>query len=247
MSISKQTNPDKALEGFTDAWSCGGRPLAIEQIKSLDQTWDLIVIGGGITGAGVYAEAASRGLKVLLLEQQDFAWGTSSRSSKMVHGGLRYLGGGQFGLANDSVKERQALMEELPGLVDFLPFLMAHYRGVFPGPWIFNKLLTIYDWMAGKRNRKLIKNGIQDYWIPGIRTEGLQGASHFADAVTDDARLVMRVLHQGNGFGGVALNYLKATDMSRDASGVVNLAVEDQLDGNELSLKANAVANATGA
>ena len=231
----------------TRAWTPGWRKSQIERLSREKFEWDLIVVGGGITGAGVYREAACRGLKVLLIEQQDFAWGTSSRSSKMVHGGLRYLGSGQFGLANDSVKERQQLLDQLPGLVEPLPFLMGHYKGGFPGPWIFDKLLAIYDWMAGRRFRKFIKRGVSDYWVPGIREAKLKGVTRFADAVTDDARLVMRVLQDGNEHGGQALNYLKALETLTLNGRVCGLKVEDQIDGEAFELKAKSVINATGA
>lgn len=238
-----------ANQSYSNAklWSPEWRKDALDKLKSDDATWDLIVVGGGITGAGVYREAVQRGLKVLLIEQKDFAWGTSSRSSKMVHGGLRYLGSGQFGLANDSVKERQSLMNELPGLVNPLPFLMGHYKGVFPGPWIFDKLLAIYDWMAGKRYRQFRKKGIQDYWAPGLKQKGLQGATQFADAVTDDARLVLRVLNEANKQGGVAINYVKALDTVRDSGRVTGLCLRDEVSGEEFKVKARVIVNATGA
>ena len=229
------------------AWRPGWRDSLITSLSRDKFEWDLIVVGGGITGAGVYREAAYRGLKVLLLDQQDFAWGTSSRSSKMVHGGLRYLGSGQFGLANDSVKERQHLLDQLPGLVDPLPFMMGHYKGGFPGPWIFDKLLAIYDWMAGRRYRKFIEKGVSDFWVPGIRSEQLKGVTRFADAVTDDSRLVMRVLQDGNAQGGTAINYLKATKTLSINGKVSGLEVEDQLSGKTFELQARAVANASGA
>ena len=222
------------------------RKAQLDRLKNGMDTWDLIVVGGGITGAGIFREAAYAGLKVLLIEQNDFAWGTSSRSSKMVHGGLRYLGSGDFALARDSVKERQHLLQELPGLVEPLPFMLAHYRGSFPGPRIFQILLSIYDWMAGQRYRQFFKRGIQDFWLPGIKTKGLSGVSRFADAVTDDARLVMRVLQDGCQDHGVALNYLKALEVLVEDGRVAGLQVKDQLGEAQFSLKAKAVINATG-
>jgi len=213
------------------AWSPEGRTQALDQLKNGTTQWDMIVVGGGITGAGIYREAARLGLSVLLLEQRDFAWGTSSRSSKMVHGGLRYLGSGQLSLANDSVKERQKLMNELPGLVNPLPFVMGHYKGIFPGPWIFNKLL-----------------GIRDFLVPGMNTHDLKGATQFSDAVTDDARLVMRVLHDGNTDGGTAVNYVKAIDTLKTSGTdkVIGLKVEDQISGEQFEATAKVVINATG-
>lgn len=235
------------------AWCSGGREQTLDQLKSGVAQWDMIVVGGGITGAGIYREAVRLGLKVLLIEQQDFAWGTSSRSSKMVHGGLRYLGSGQLRLANDSVKERQKLMQELPGLVNPLPFVMGHYKGVFPGPWIFNKLLAIYDFMAGQRYRQYFTKGVRDFLVPGMNLQKLKGATQFSDAVTDDARLVMRVLHEGNNDGGTAVNYLKAIDTIKKTSSengsakVRGLNVEDQLSGERFEVNARVVINATGA
>lgn len=227
------------------------RAAQLELLTQDPQEWDLIVVGGGITGAGIFREAAHIGLKVLLIEQKDFAWGTSSRSSKMVHGGLRYLGSGQFGLANDSVKERQNLMTELPGLVDPLPFMMGHYKGVFPGPWIFNKLLAIYDFMAGKRYRHFFRKGIRDYLVPGINTAYLKGVTQFSDAVTDDARLVMRVIQAGQTDKGLAINYLKAVEVLKgtenDQQKVTGLILKDADTKVTIQVRAKAVINATGA
>jgi len=171
----------------------------------------------------------------------------------MVPGGLRYLGKGQFGLAKDSVTERQNLMTQLKGLVDPLPFLMGHYKGGFPGPWIFDKLLAIYDMFAGKRYRRFVDTHVQDFLAPGVRAKGLLGMTRFMDAVTDDARLVMRVLQAGNASGGIALNYLKATGLMRSGSEfegsqrVVGVYVQDQESGDEIPVKADAVINACGA
>jgi glycerol-3-phosphate dehydrogenase len=223
------------------------RSTQLERLSSQTDQWDLIVVGGGITGAGIFREAAHLGLKVLLVEQKDFAWGTSSRSSKMVHGGLRYLGSGQFGLANDSVKERQNLMNELPGLVDPLPFMMGHYKGVFPGPWIFNKLLAIYDFMAGKRYRRFFTKGIRDYLVPGMSAFKLKGATQFADAVTDDARLVMRVIQAGQKDQGLAINYLKAVQVVKDEEKVQGLVLLDSETNEKIKVHAKVVINATGA
>lgn len=230
-------------------WSPGWREQQINKLRlqPSEKQWDLIVIGGGITGAGVFREATRRGLKVLLIEQKDFAWGTSSRSSKMVHGGLRYLGSGQFGLTLDSVKERQRLLEEAPGLVDPLNFLMGHYKGGFPGPFIFNILLTVYDWMAGKRNHKFVKRSVKDFFAPGMKSDKLKGATQFADAVTDDARLVLRVLHEAKNEGGLALNYLSAQDTVRANGRVTGVCVKDELSGASFEVYADAVINASGA
>lgn len=235
-------------------WQPGGREQAISSLQhqalnlmAENAEWDLVVIGGGITGAGIFREATRRKLKVLLVEQKDFAWGTSSKSSKMVHGGLRYLGSGQFGLTRDSVHERQRLMTEVPGLVDPLNFLMGHYKFKFPGPRIFNLLLTIYDWMAGKRNHRYVKGDGYSLLAPGLKKQALSGVTQFGDAVTDDARLVMRVLNEGRQEGGVAINYLSAKKIERQEGKLTGVQLCDQETGSVFTVNCKAVVNATGA
>jgi glycerol-3-phosphate dehydrogenase len=251
-------NLDESPDEKAPYWSAEWRAKSIEQLvtdanASESEQFDIVVVGGGITGAGIYREATARGLKVLLVEQKDFAWGTSSRSSKMVHGGLRYLGSGQLGLARDSVRERQSLMSQLKGLVDPLPFLMGHYKGVFPGPWVFNKLLAVYDFLAGKRYREFLKTGLQDFWAPGIKRDKLMGLTRFGDAVTDDSRLVMRVLQDGNERGGIALNYVRATgpimagsEFSQSCR-VMGINLCDELSGASFQVNSRVIVNATGA
>lgn len=235
-----------ALERPALGWRAGTRALALEALRQIPD-WDLVVIGGGITGAGILREARRRGLRVLLVEQRDFAWGTSSRSSKMVHGGLRYLGSGQYRLTRDSVHERERLLREAPGLVDPLPFLMPHYRGQFPGPRVFGGLLSVYDHIAGRRDHAFVKTQDISYWLQGLRQDGLLGATRFADAVTDDARLVLRVLHTAIGEGALALNNLEATQVLRDERGVCGVQVKDAETGQIYTLQTRAVINATGA
>jgi glycerol-3-phosphate dehydrogenase len=108
-----------------------------DKLARLAEPWDMLIIGGGIAGAGILLEAARRGLRAVLVEQRDFAWGTSSRSSKLVHGGLRYLAQGQLKLTRESVHERQALLREAPGLVEPQSFVFADYQGRKPGRWLF--------------------------------------------------------------------------------------------------------------
>ena len=158
-----------------EPWNATWRTRALPELAARD--WDLLVIGGGICGAGILREAARRGWRCLLLEQRDFAWGTSSRSSKMVHGGLRYVAKGQLGLTRDSVRERQRLLGEAPGLVEPLSFVMPHYRGGFPGPKVFGGLLSLYDALAGKRNHLFYPLQQLRYLAPGIREDGLLGGT----------------------------------------------------------------------
>lgn len=188
---------------------------------SQDKLWDMLIIGGGITGAGIAREAVRRGLSVLLIEQKDFAWGTSSRSSKMVHGGLRYIASGDVKTTLNSVRERERMLNEASGLVNEMHYIMPHYKGKFPPPWIFNNLLRVYDKLAGKRYFKYYKKDAFLNLNRGIKQDKFLGASQFSDAVTDDSRLVMRVLDEAVHEGACAINYLKATSLITDEQGLV--------------------------
>ena len=166
-------------------------------LETLAQTrWDLIVIGGGVTGAGVALEAARRANNVLLLEQKDFAWGASSRSSKMVHGGLRYLAEGRFGLTRDALRERERMARELPDLVIRQPYAFVVRAGEFPGRWPMKAALWLYDFLAGIRDHRWLGRERLLERIPGLAPGGLRGAMIYTDALTDDARLVLRILHE---------------------------------------------------
>jgi len=227
------------------AWNAAWREQALPQLAARE--WDLIVIGGGISGAGILREAARRGWKCLLIEQRDFAWGTSSRSSKMVHGGLRYIAKGQLGLTRASVQERQRLLAEAPGLVEPLSFLLAHYRGGFPGPRLFGALLALYDALAGKRNHLYYPLQQLRYLAPGLKEDGLLGGTRFFDAVTDDARLVLRVLNEARAEGGEAVNGLEVLELRRANGRVVGLIAEDRESGQRFNFNSRVLAQATGA
>ncbi|MFZ2297890.1 MAG: FAD-dependent oxidoreductase, partial [Aquabacterium sp.] len=131
----------------------GQRP-SLASLSDPLTVWDVIVVGGGITGAGILLEAARRGWKALLLEQRDFAWGTSSRSSKMVHGGLRYIAQGDIRLTRHSLQERERLLNELPELVVRMPYLFPVRAGRFPGRWPLTLILKVYDTLAGIRDHR---------------------------------------------------------------------------------------------
>lgn len=226
-------------------WNAAWRETALTELAARE--WDVIVVGGGISGAGILREAARRGWRCLLIEQRDFAWGTSSRSSKMVHGGLRYIAKGQFKLTRDSVRERQRLLGEAPGLVEPLSFVMPHYHGQFPGPKVFGGLLRVYDALAGKRNHHFFGKDELSYLAPGLKDQALQGGTRFFDAVTDDARLVMRVLGEARADGAEALNGMKVLQLTRVDGRVVGLEAEDSEGGQRYHFKAGVVAQATGA
>jgi len=233
-------------------WSKGGR-VALPAL--LAQQWDLIVIGGGITGAGILLEAARRGLKALLLEQRDFAWGTSSRSSKLVHGGLRYLKEGQLGLTRESVHEREHLLEQAAGLVEPQSFAFGHYAGRKPGKLMFLLGLAMYDRLAGQRSRHYYDRAEFAALAPNVATQGLLGGMVYTDAKTDDARLVLRVLQEAQAHGGVALNYMSVQGLLREgaqADGPVNgVQVRDMqsevAQALPYAVRARVVISATGA
>lgn len=226
-------------------WNGAWREAALPTLA--DEAWDLIVIGGGISGAGIVREAARRGWRCLLLEQRDFAWGTSSRSSKMVHGGLRYIAKGQWRLTRDSVRERQRLLDEAPGLVEPMSFMMPHYRGGFPGPRVMGGLLAVYDALAGRRNHRFHDAQQLRYMAPGVKEDDLLGGSGFVDALTDDARLVMRVLAEARADGAVVLNGLRVVQLLREGGRVCGVQVEDCEGGAGLQLRCGVLAVATGA
>jgi glycerol-3-phosphate dehydrogenase len=213
--------------------------------------WDLIVIGGGITGAGILREATRAGLRGLLVERRDFGWGTSSRSSKLVHGGLRYLKEGKIGLTRASVQERERLLEEGPGLIDPLGFLLATYKGDHPGRWSYSAGLSVYDLLALHWSHR--HYGPEDFQLlaPHLAQDGLEGGFRYGDAQTDDARLVLRVIQESVAGGGTAINYVEAVELLRDQgshSGLVTgVRLRDHGQDRTADVYARAVISATGA
>ncbi len=228
-------------------------PSRAEALARLEgQAWDLIVIGGGITGAGVAQQAAAQGWRVLLVEQRDFAWGTSSRSSKLVHGGLRYLKEGDLKTTLHSVRERNRLLREAPGLVEPQSFLFADCPGRKPGRWLMQTGLAVYDLMAGNHRSRggHFHAGLAatQMLAPGLAPPGLRGALVFRDAKTDDARMVLRVLQEARLLGAVTLNDVQAGGLQAGAAGGgMTLALRDALTGTPCSVRARCVVNATGA
>jgi glycerol-3-phosphate dehydrogenase len=214
--------------------------------QSISEPWDMIIIGGGITGAGILREATRLGLHVLLVEQRDFAWGTSSRSSKLVHGGLRYLKEGKLVLTRDSVRERQQLLQDGPGLIDPLGFLLTIYKGDNPGRWTYAMGLTVYDLLALRWDHEYYSP--QDFRLlaPHISQDNLQGGFRFGDAQTDDARLTLRIIREAVNDGGVAINYVKAHQLIMDQGDVKGVTLTDMLTGAQVEAFSRVVINATG-
>ncbi|MRI32836.1 FAD-dependent oxidoreductase [Endozoicomonas sp. OPT23] len=231
----------------SEDWQAGKRQELLNRLEHCVDCWDVIVVGGGITGAGIAREAVRKGLKILLVERQDFAWGTSSRSSKMVHGGLRYIAAGDIKTTLHSVREREKLLAEAPGLVDPLGFMMSHYKKQFPGPKVFNGLLSVYDSFAGKKYRKRHSISETEYLTPLINKQNLTGSTQFADAITDDSRLVMRVLREAQNEGADIVNYVSAKTLLRNDEAVSGCILEDRETGRQFTANAKVVINATGA
>lgn len=229
-----------------------GRQAIWNALKNDATPWDMIVVGGGITGAGIFRQAARAGYRVLLIEQQDYAWGTSSRSSKMVHGGFRYIAQGDIQLTREALHEREQMLKDAPGLVDRAEFVFPLRRGRFPGRFALTVLLKVYDLLAGVNDCDYIKNDELAEKVPGIDEANTKGAVSYSDAITDDTRLVMRVIQEGKERGGIALNYVKAENLVHDESkgnkGLVKKILLRRQDNQEaIELNGKVIVNATGA
>ena len=219
--------------------------LSMRSGNNLD--WDIIIIGGGITGAGILREAVRRGYKSLLIEKKDFSWGTSSRSSKMIHGGLRYLAAGDYKLTKESVQERQRLLKEAPGLIYPISFFFSFRKGLFPGPWVMRLILLIYDWFARKKDHRFYKNSELSKKFTNLDQDNLNGAVAYTDAMVDDSRLVLRLLQDSISFGASAINYTEIREFITIDSKVVGVNIRDEKTNSDISLKSSVVINATGA
>ena len=231
--------------------------------------WDILIIGGGITGAGILLEAARRGLKALLVEQRDFAWGTSSRSSKLVHGGLRYLTEGGLRVARDAVREREALLRAAPGLVEAQGFAFAQGAlavaaqdgaGASVARPAYMTMLRMVDLLTGRRehgwerggdragaSRMAALGGASQGGGTGAASARIPGGIRYTDAKTDDARLVLRVLDEARLHGATALNYVTVQALVRDGGKVHGAMLRDERSGAEHAVRARVVVNATGA
>lgn len=225
--------------------------------QELERTqFDLVIIGGGITGAGIARDAALRGLKVALVDKSDFAAGTSSKSSKLIHGGLRYLQHGELGLVFEAVSERTRLLKLAPHLVRPQLFLVPSYRGVYPGRVALNAGLWLYDalskFQAPARHRGYGTKALLTM-EPGLRSERLTGGVVFYDSMTDDARLTLENILDAQAAGAVVLSYARVTGFitgKGDGAGapvIQGIEAQDVLDPNLGGrIRAKVTVNATG-
>jgi len=229
-------------------WSGAERSQALSRAER--DGLDLLVIGGGITGAGVLRDAASRGLRALVVERADFASGTSSRSSKLVHGGLRYIGEGQLSIPREACAERDRLLRLDPNLVRPVPFLFPAHRGGRVPLWQVRAALWVYAALASFRRTSRFRMLTPDQAVAmagGLRREGLLGAGLYTDGQVDDARLVIEVLKAARALGAEAVNHAEVTELSHDERGrLVAARVRDRLDGRTRVLRADAFVNAAG-
>ena len=222
-----------------------------EPLASLaEKPFDLLIIGGGIVGSGIARDAALRGLRTLLVEQADFASGTSSRSSRLLHGGLRYLAQGRIGLVREASVEKMRLSKIAPHLCQPLPFLFPVWKGAGWPRWMLSIGVRIYDLLCGGNNlgksrtygpAALLK------LLPGLRKEGLKGGTAHYDALTNDARLVIDTLRSAETAGASVRNYTTFVAASAAADGGWTCTVRSALDGEETVVRARAVVNAAGA
>jgi glycerol-3-phosphate dehydrogenase len=224
------------------------RESQLKKAKEFNGVWDVIVIGGGATGLGAALESSTRKYKTLLLEMSDFAKGTSSRSTKLVHGGVRYLGQGDISLVLEALRERGLMRKNAPHLVKNQSFIIPNYEW-WGGPF-YTVGLKVYDMMAGKLGLgpsiHLSKENTLKR-LPNIREDGLTGGVIYHDGQFDDARLSVNLAQTIVDYDGVALNYMKVTGLSKGEDGLVNgVEAEDTFSGETYTFKAKSVVNATG-
>jgi glycerol-3-phosphate dehydrogenase len=237
------------------AWTKDERARALAQAER--DGVDLLVVGGGITGAAVLRDAASRGLRALLVEREDFAAGTSSRSSKLIHGGFRYIAEGQLGVTREACRERDRLLRLDPHLVEPLPFLFPSFEGSRYPLWQVRAGLLAYAALASfRRTARFRMLGSEEVaaYCPALRRPGLRGAGLYTDGQTDDARLVLETLRSARRLGlragahrADAVARAEIAEFLRGADGkLVGARVRDREDGRLRSVLAGAVVNAAG-
>ena len=233
--------------GADSSFSHRGRAAALA--KMMEAPVDLLVIGGGITGAAIARDAALRGLAVGLIGKGDFAGGTSSHSSRLIHGGLRYLEHRDFRLVFEASRERRILLNIAPHLVRPLPFVFPAYKGARVPGWKIFAALWLYDLLASFRNvhtHRWLSRKAARHMEPGLREKGLTGAGLYWDAQADDARLTLATLRAAALAGANVANYVEVTGLSKPDGRVTGAVVQDQITGQTATIQGRVVVNATG-
>ncbi len=223
------------------------RNAVIKKIRKKDKAWDMVIIGGGSTGLGCAVDGASRGYKTLLLEQEDFSKGTSSRSTKLVHGGVRYLQQGDISLVFEALQERGLMFKNAPHLVSNQSFVIPTYD--FWGGPFYTVGLKVYDLMAGKLGlgpsmHLSLEETIEA--IPTVEREGLRGGVIYQDGQFDDSRMAVSLAQTCVDYGGTVLNYCKVTSLVKENGLIAGVVAIDQETGEVFQIKAKVVINATG-
>ena len=229
------------------SFSAAARRENVERLAQ--EEFDLLIIGGGITGVGIARDAAMRGFRTALVEKGDFAIGTSSRSTRLIHGGIRYLEYGEFKLVFDACSERRVLRKIAPRLARPLPFIYPLYRGQKPAPWKLRTGLTLYDALG------LFRNVQRHRWLrppevqrrePLVAGRGLLSAGRYYDAQVNDARLTLMTAKAAHLHGAVMVNYARVVGLMKAGGRVVGARVLDETSGREVEVQARIVVNATG-
>ncbi len=223
------------------------REQFLQQIGDRTQLWDVIVVGGGATGLGTAVDAAARGYKTLLLEQHDFAKGTSSRSTKLIHGGVRYLRQGEIPLVRESLRERGLLLRQAPHLVHERAFIVPAYHA-----WqsaFYGAGLKIYDALAGRlgiRKSRLLSRAETFSQLPNLAREGVRGGVIYYDGQFDDSRLAINLAQTAAGLGGVLVNYMRVLGFLKAAGWISGVRAADAETAKEFEIRGRVIINATG-
>lgn len=219
----------------------------LSRIRHAERPWDLVIIGGGATGLASAIESASRGYQTLLLEQDDFCKGTSSRSTKLVHGGVRYLQQGNVSLVLEALKERGLLRKNAPHLVHNLPFIVPSFDW-WEGPF-YGIGLKLYDMLSGKQgfghSKFLSKEKTLEY-LPTVESKGLRGGVIYYDGQFDDSRLAINMAQTAVDQSATVVNYVKVVGLIKEKDIVIGVMAKDQESSEEFDIRANGVINATG-
>ncbi|MDD2925355.1 glycerol-3-phosphate dehydrogenase/oxidase [Rhodoferax sp.] len=228
------------------------QPLATDRPELLRRLaepvpYDMVIVGGGATGLGVALDAAVRGLRVLLMDSHDFAKGTSSRATKLVHGGVRYLAQGNISLVQEALRERTLLLNNAPYLAQPMPFVMPAYKW-WETPF-YGAGLKMYDVLAGHAGlgkTELLSRGETLAYLPTLREQGLKGGVKYWDGQFNDARLALVLARTAAAHGALLINYCRATELTYAEGKVAGLCCEDQLTGQKYQVSSRCVVNATG-
>jgi glycerol-3-phosphate dehydrogenase len=233
--------------------SAAQQPARHDLARTLAQfpAWDLVVIGGGATGLGVALDAAARGLSVALVEAEDFAKGTSSRATKLVHGGVRYLAQGNLKLVREALRERAILLRNAPHLAQPLPFLLPVYgaKGRWFDQWFYGSGLLLYDLLAGRQRHgrtEFLGAAAAVRLAPGLQVRGLAGAVRYWDGQFDDARLALALARTAIARGATVLNHCAAVGLMHEGGRIAGVVVENRESGQRHALRTRCVINATG-